>query len=370
MKLLCLNCKGGEGISIVYWQAERTPAMKIWRRPIVSLLAVGALTIGAHTTADAQDFYRGKTITYNIATATGGSWDVYLRVVIKHLTRHIPGNPSIVLQYMPGAGGARALNYSYEVAPRDGTYIATPLPTSLLFAQLDPATVAAKPRDFQWIGRFAKTQDVIFVWHGANIASLDDAKKSSINMGVSGVASNLFFDIMMANRFLGTQFKPVLGYQGTAEIDLAIERGELEGRAGPWDGLVATKAGWLNDKKLNVLAQIGIDKLPALADVPLLSDLVSDKKDKAAAELISAYYTVGRVIYTPPRVPSERVNELRAAFMAAMSDPAYERDVQTAKLSSGEAMSGDALQALLTKIFSADPDTIVLAKKAIATDKN
>ncbi|MDF2119671.1 hypothetical protein PY365_29335 [Roseiarcaceae bacterium H3SJ34-1] len=344
--------------------------MDIWRRPIFSLLAVGTLTIGAHTTADAQDFYKGKTITYNIATATGGSWDVYLRIVIKHLTRHIPGNPSIVLQYMPGAGGARALNYSYQVAPKDGTYIATPLPTSLLFAQLDPATVAAKPRDFQWIGRFAKTQDVIFVWHGANVASLDEAKKRSINMGVSGTASNLFFDIMMANRFLGTQFKPVLGYQGTAEIDLAIERGELEGRAGPWDGLVATKSGWLNDKKLKVLAQIGIDKLPALADVPLLGDLVSDKKDKAAAELISAYYTVGRVIYTPPGVPSERVNELRTSFMAAMSDPAYEQDVQTAKLSSGEAMSGDDLQALLTNIFSADPDTIARAKNAIAADKN
>lgn len=313
-----------------------------------------------------EEFYKGKSITYNLATTPGGSWDIYLRVLTKHFADHIPGRPTFIMQYMPGGGGIKALNYLYKVAPKDGTYIATPLPTSLLFAQLNADTVAARPTRMNWIGSMAPTQDVISLWHTVPAKSLDDARNVQLSMGATGTASNTFFDLMLANKFLGTKFKPVLGYQGTSEIDLAMQRGEIQGRAVPWDGWVSGKPDWLRDKKINTILQIGLRKSPEIGNVPLLGDLIDNAEDKTIANLVAAYYTMGRTIYTPPDVPADRVAVLRKAFTETMTDPAYIAEAKAHRLGTGEAISGAELQELVDKTFSASSAVVAKAKAAIS----
>jgi tripartite-type tricarboxylate transporter receptor subunit TctC len=188
---------------------------------MASMLAV----IPAAQAQSVADFYRGKTITYNLAVPDGASWGLYARTFIEHLRKHIPGEPLVVLQVMPGGGGVAAGNHIFNVAPRDGTIIGTPLSTAMVFAATDPNQVMYDPRKFSWIGSMAVVQDVITVWHTAPVKTLDEAKRIELIMGATGKGSNSFQDIALANNLLGTKFKPVRGYKGGAEINIAIERG-------------------------------------------------------------------------------------------------------------------------------------------------
>jgi len=312
-----------------------------------------------------EDFYKGKVISYNLATTPGGSWDSYLRVFTKHFPKHILGNPGIIIQYMPGGGGIRALNYVYTIAPKDGTYIATPLPTSLLYAQMNPKETPAKLDQIVWIGSMAPTQDIISVWHTGPVKTVDDAKRIEITMGATGAGSNTFFDLMLANHFLGTKFKPILGYQGTAEIDIAIERGELGGRAVPWDGWVTGRPQWLAEGKLIHLMQVGLKKSAEIGDVPLLSDLIKNKDDKEIADLVGSYYTLGRTIYLPPNVPGDRVKLLQDAFVKTMKDPEYLAEAKAIKLNTGEFLSGSEIESILKKTLAISPQVLERAKTII-----
>ena len=209
-----------------------------------ALFASAMSTISASIASAADsvtDFYRGRTINHLLATTPGGSWDVYLRVLIKHLIDHIPGRPNIVLQYMPGAGGVKMLEYMHSIAPKDGSVIATPLPTSLHASALNPLSANFKPASSIGSEALREIQDVISVWHESPVKTIDDARKISAKMGVTGTGSNTYFDIAMANSLLGTKFQPVRGYRGSVEIDLAIERREVDGRANTWDGWAAAK---------------------------------------------------------------------------------------------------------------------------------
>jgi tripartite-type tricarboxylate transporter receptor subunit TctC len=311
------------------------------------------------------DFYRGRTINHLLATTPGGSWDVYLRVLLKHLGNHIPGRPNIVLQYMPGAGGVKMLEYMHSVAPKDGTVIATPLPTSLHASALSPLTANFKPAQFNWIGSLARIQDVISVWHENPVKTIDDARKMSAKMGVTGTGSNTYFDIAMANNLLGTKFQPVQGYRGSVEIDLAIERREVDGRANTWDGWAAAKPDWLKAGLVIQLVQIGRSKLPEIGDVPLFSELVSAPEDKRLVEFLSAGIAVGRTVFMPPDVPIERVEAVRRAFQATMEDPAYIVDSKARNLTVGESASGQEIQDLVTKAFAASSALIDRANKVL-----
>jgi tripartite-type tricarboxylate transporter receptor subunit TctC len=307
------------------------------------------------------DFYRGRTINYVLATTPGGSWDVYLRVLIKHLGNHIPGQPNVILQYMPGAGGVKTLEYMYGVAPKDGTTIATPLPTSLHFAALNPQRASFKPHEFQWLGSLARVQDVISVWHEHPVKTIEDARKTELRMGLTGTGSNTFFDIAMANSLLGTKFKMIQGYRGSVDINLAMERREVDGRANTWDGWAAAKPEWLEKKLVVHLVQIGRARLPDIGDVPLFTDLVSAPEDKQLVEFLSAGIAVGRTVFMPPGVPAERVDALRTALQATMKDPAYIADAKALNLEI-DWTPGQELQELVTKAFNAPPAVIERAR--------
>jgi tripartite-type tricarboxylate transporter receptor subunit TctC len=337
-------------------------------RPIAILCAAAALAMTAAPQARAEsvaDFYRGRQIEYNLATSTGGSWDVYLRVLSNHLGKYIPGHPKIVIQYMPGAGGVKALNYMYNAAPRDGSYIGTPLSTALLYAVLNPGKVKFDAPKFHWIGSMARIQDVISVWSAGPIKTIEDARKQEVKVGATGRSSNSFLDIAMANNLLGTKFKPVLGYKGGAEINLAIERGEVQGRANTWDGWATAMPQWLTDKKIINLVQLGPSKLAEIGEVPLFGDLVKDPKDKPVVDFLSVGLTVGRSVYMPPGTPPERVAALRQAFEKAMKDPAYIKDAEAHKMSTGDWKSGAEIQTVIERTFSSPPEIVKRAKAAL-----
>lgn len=334
----------------------------------LAILALVALTVAADPARgdNVGDFYKGRTINYFLATTAGGSWDVYLRVLINHWVKHIPGNPAIVVQYQPGGGGVKTLEYMDGIAAKDGTAIATPLPTSLLYSALNPRSVSYQPQRFQWIGNMARTQDVISVWHTVPIKTIAAAREAVATMGVTGPGSNTFFDIAMANSLLGTKFKMVQGYRGSVELDLAMERRETDGRANTWDGWAAAKPDWLANKWVVHLVQIGLSRLPEIGDVPLFVDLVKNPGDRQVAEFLSGAIALGRTIFAPPGVPAERIAALRRAFDATMTDPAYLEECKARNLSTGEWMTGRQMEGLMDRMFASPPELIERAKATIA----
>ena len=302
--------------------------MRIFRAFMPGAIASAWVLLMSLPAAKAQqsvaDFYRGKTITYNLAVPDGASWGLYARTFIEHLRKHIPGNPTIILQVMPGGGGVVAGNHIFNVAARDGTVIGTPLSTAMVFAATDPKAVLYDPWKFSWIGSLAVVQDVISVWHTAPAKTLEEAKKFELIMGATGKGSNSFQDVALANNLLGTRFKAVRGYKGGAEINIAIERGEIHGRANTWDGWPGAHPDWIRDKKLIHLLQLGPRKLPEIGDeVPLLRDLVQPGEQRAIVDFIGAQLAMGRGVYAPPGIPKDRLEALRAALVATVKDPAY-----------------------------------------------
>src|SRR5262249_2630147 len=203
------------------------------------------------------DFYGGKTINYILAVPDGASWGLYARTFTEHLRKHIPGNPTVIMQVMPGGGGVAAGNYIYNVAARDGTVIGTPLSTAIVFAATDPQEVMYDPRRFSWLGSLALVQDVVTVLHTAPATTPEAAKRTELIMGATGKGSNTFQDVALANNLLGTKFKPVRGYKGGQEINLAMERGEVQGRATTWESWPSANPDWLRDKKIIQLVQLG-----------------------------------------------------------------------------------------------------------------
>lgn len=336
---------------------------------VIARTAAAAMVTLAAATASAQqsvaDFYRGKTIIYNLAVPDGASWGLYARTFIEHLRKHVPGNPTIVLQVMPGGGGVAAGNHIFNVAVKDGTVIGTPLSTAMVFAATDPGQVQYDPRKFSWIGSMAVVQDVITVWHTAPAKRLDDAKRVELIMGATGKGSNSFQDVALANNLLGTKFKPVRGYKGGAEINIAIERGEVHGRSTTWESWPGSHPDWLAEKKLVHLVQLGPRKLPEIGDeVPLFRDLVSGEQQQIV-DFIGVSLAMGRAVYAPPGVPKDRLEALRAAFVATMKDPAYIAQAKKLKLDAETWQTGEAVERIVDEAFSLSPGLVQKAKAAI-----
>lgn len=327
-----------------------------------------ALTVASAATKaeSVADFYRGKTISYNLAVPDGASWGMYARNFVAHLPKHIPGNPSIVLQIMPGGGGVIGSNYMYNIAAKDGTAIGTPLSTAIVFAATDPKEVMFDARKFNWLGSMAVVQDVISVWHTAPAKTIEEAKRTELIMGATGKGSNAFQDVALANNLLGTKFKVVRGYKGGADINIAIERGEVQGRANTWDGWPTAHPDWLRDKKLIHLVQLGPRKHPEIGDdVPLMRDLVKGGEERSIVDFIGLSLAMGRGVYAPPGVPPERVAALRAALVATMKDPAYIADAKRLSLDSVTWQPGEAIEKVVNDAFSLPPTLIEKAKAAI-----
>jgi tripartite-type tricarboxylate transporter receptor subunit TctC len=279
------------------------------------------------------DFYRGKTIELAIAGAAAGGYDVAARTIANHMSRHIPGNPIIIVKNMPGAAGLIVTNYLYNVAKRDGTVIGmptsnVPLEPRLKLLSPDGGNVKFNLRDFAWIGTPLQEPQVTWVWHTAPAADVDDLKANQILMGATTASADNAVLPMLVNALVGTKMKVLTGYQGQNEINLAAERGEVQGNNTGLSNLTVNKADWLRDHKVRILLQFGNERLPQLADVPTAAELASSEADRAMLRFYGLKFTMARPLLIPPGVPAERTAALQAAFAATMTDDAYIEEAQ------------------------------------------
>jgi tripartite-type tricarboxylate transporter receptor subunit TctC len=330
---------------------------------VLSLLAVCAAAVSA----SAQEFYRGKQLTVLVGGTAGSGVDQSARLVGRYLGKHLPGNPTITVQVMGGAGGIRVVEFLHSVAARDGTVIAALPPGPLLEPLIGARKASYSMADFNAVGAMSKDVSVCVSWHDEPFKTIDDVKAKEMVVGGTGAGSNPDVFPVVLNRLLGTKFKLITGYVGSQEIALAMERKEVQGRCG-WGiaSVKSTRPDWLRDKKLNVLLQLALEKSPELPDVPLVFDLLTNPADKQLMTLLLAPLSVARPFLAPPGLPPERVAELRKAFMTAMADEELRAEGAKIGLDDIDPTSGADMQKLLQQIY-ATPESVVEQARAILT---
>jgi tripartite-type tricarboxylate transporter receptor subunit TctC len=312
--------------------------------------------------ADAQsvaDFYRGKTVNVLIGVGVGGEYDLQARLVARHIGKHIPGNPLVVPQNMTGAGGIKMANFLYAHAARDGTNIGmlgNNFPVTQAVGGQGVQFDAAK---FLWLGSMAPVVETMAVWHTAGVKTIDDLRTKQIVAGASGKGAITYIYPSMMNEFLGTKFKIVTGYQGGNQINLAMERGEVQARNNTWSSWKATKPTWLRDKLITIVVQAG----PRARDLdaPSVEELAKTPDDRKVIELVTSGTHLGRPMATTPDVPADRLAALRAAYRATMVDPEFRAEAAKANFEVAPVY-GEDMQKIVERIMST-PKTITSRAK-------
>jgi tripartite-type tricarboxylate transporter receptor subunit TctC len=334
---------------------------------VITRAAVAALSLAlAHSGASAQSadaFYREHNLTIIVGTEPGGGYGIYSRLLARYMAPLMPGDPDIVVQYMPGASGRRAAEYLHSSAPRDGSVIGT-IEQNIPFTQLvSRETVRFDVRDFNYLGNLASTVSTVVVWHTSGVKTIEEAKDKELVIGATGVSGTTKVFATLLNEVVGTRFRVVTGYPGGNDINLAMERGEVDGRASyAWSSLKSGRPEWLRDHKVNVLVQIGLHKAPDLPDVPLLLDLAHNSADRDVVRLYSAGLELGRVFLAPPGVPADRLDVLRSAFQSAASDPHFRAEAARLDVEI-EPMSGDEVRNIILELTAIPPEVIERARK-------
>jgi tripartite-type tricarboxylate transporter receptor subunit TctC len=332
----------------------------------VTVLAALAVMQGAAFADAVGDFYKGKTITFLVGSGYGGSYDLYARALAGPLSKHIPGNPAVVIKFTGGAGaGLPAAIQMQKTAPRDGTIFCMTQQT-IVVSQSVQAVAAGKydVRTWNWIGLIAPIRNMLAVWHTASAQTLDEAREKEVVIGASAVSSPTYIVPKIVNELYKTKFKIVLGYHSAADLNLAMERGEIQGRGASWLSVVTETPAYITEKKLKPLIVDGLTKEPGLPDVPRLIDLAKTPNQKAAVTLISSSSEFGRAVFFPPGVPAERVTALRRAFDETMKDPDFLADARKRQLPV-EPQTGEELNKVAAKVIGASPEAVALAKKLL-----
>ena len=320
-------------------------------------------TVRAETDAE---FFKKKGIVFHIGYGVGGGYDAYARALAHHLSRHVPGKPKIRPQNRPGAGSMRLANELYNVLPQDGSaigMISRSTPAEVLFGN---KLAKFDPTKFNWLGSTNNEVSVCVAWHATGIKTLDKYLHGGTLVGGTGSGSETSTYPKVINNVLGANLKLVFGYPTGTSINLAMERGEVQGRCSwSWTSIKTSNAQWLRENKINVLLQMSTSKHPELTEmkVPWIMDLAKDKRSRQILTLIFASQAMGRPIVAPPGVPENRVKALRAAFDATMKDEAFLKEVRDRKLELA-SISGVEVQSLVTDIMQTPPDVVQAAKEA------
>ena len=334
------------------------------RRSADAFLLALALLADAPARADSvADFYRGKSITVVSAGEAGGAHGVYAQLISAHIKAHVPGNPSIVIQHMVGAGGNLAMNYLYNAAPRDGSYIGVPLQDLIVNARIGVAAVKYDPAAALYLGGADVTRTTVTVMKASGVASLEDARRKEVLMGASGKSGQNYVIPTVLNNVLGTRFRVVMGYPGINAVNLAMERGEVHGHAVSWPVIAGTKKEWIAQKLISNLVTIALEREPELPDVPALAELVTSDDNRTLIALLTAPAALGRAWVAFGDIPKDRLAALRAAFAATMADPAFLADAAARGLPI-RAVDWQAQQAIAAQIL-ATPDATVARLKGI-----
>jgi tripartite-type tricarboxylate transporter receptor subunit TctC len=331
-------------------------------RPLAAsvIMLAGAITASAQTP---EQFYRGKSIDLVIGYPTGGSNDFYSRLLARHLGKHIPGNPTVVPRNTPGAGSFLALNQVFNVAPKDGTVLALAAPTATLDEKLGTQGVRFKTAELNWIGRIDSATNVVFTWKTSKVKTFEDALKYEVSLGGTGVGSTVSIYPTVMNNVFGTKFKLVMGYRGSNEAMLAVERGEVEGHSTAWTAVKVAHPNWIRDKEISILVQFAIKRHPELADVPTAIDLARNDDERKVLGAIMAAAEIGAAFSTTPRVPADRVLALRRGFDETMKDPEFLDEAMRSNISVGP-LPGEELQKLIVDVSSLPPDLLAKVRTA------
>jgi tripartite-type tricarboxylate transporter receptor subunit TctC len=308
------------------------------------------------------DFYKGKTISILMGTNPGGSYDLYGRVIGDHIARYIPGNPNIIMEHMPGAGGVIAGNHLYGPGPQDGTKIL--LSHSIPLAEkLEPKGVRFESAKFQWLGTFDAIAHTMAIWHDQKVDTMEALKTKPLVIGSFAKGHLTYQWPALMKYVLGTNYQVITGYRSGADCNLAMERGEIHGWAASWENLAGTRPQWITDKKVSILVSYTLERKKQIPEVPTLLELAPpDKKD--IVEFITAGTPFGRAMTVGPGVPADRVAALRKAFDDVMKDPAFLADAAKRNLDIDPHPASYA-QALANKLASASPELVARVKTAI-----
>jgi tripartite-type tricarboxylate transporter receptor subunit TctC len=326
-----------------------------------------AVVLGLTGTVLAQsaaDFYKAGNVDLYIGFSVGGAYDLYARVLGRHIGAHIPGAPTLVPKNMEGAGSLRLANYLYRVAPQDGSAFAT-------FARgiaFDPLLIgkgdAFDAQKFNWLGSANNEVSVCVVLKGSGVTRFEDMFSKEVAVGGTGTSADTDQFPRVINGVLGTHFKIVDGYPGGNDVVLAMERGEVQGRCGwSWSSVLSTHKAWLDEKKMLVLVQLSLVKHPDLPEVPLIMDFAKTDEQRAILKMVFARNVMGRPFVAPPNLPAERVATLRQAFMDTMTDRDFLADAGKTKLEINP-VPGAAVEQLVKEVYATPPDIIAKAKAA------
>jgi tripartite-type tricarboxylate transporter receptor subunit TctC len=316
-----------------------------------------------------EQFYRGKFVDMVIGYPPGGSNDIWGRLLARHLGKHIPGSPNVVPKNTPGAGSFLAINQVYTTLPKDGTIVAIGAPTAVLDERLGSQGVRFKSSELNWIGRIDPNVNLTFMWHSAPVKTFADALWHEATLSGTGAGSTVSVLPTVMNNVFKTKFKLIMGYRGSNDAMLALERGEVEGHSTSWVALKVAHADWVRDKKVSFLVQYSLSRHPELAGVPTAVELGRSEEERTILGTIMASADIGSAFFTTPGVPADRLTVLRRAFDATMKDPAFLDDVQRSTLAVGP-MTGEDLQKLVAQVINLSPDLLEKVRAAYLSNQH
>ncbi|HEY7296429.1 MAG TPA: tripartite tricarboxylate transporter substrate-binding protein [Xanthobacteraceae bacterium] len=335
-------------------------AVRMQSQLAAAVLTALALVSPANSAAKAQsiaEFYSGKTVIIYVGYSPGGSYDFYPRVFARYLGKYIPGNPTVIVQNMPGGGSLRAANYVYNVAPKDGTALGVVTQTVMLEGPLGTPGVKYDAARFSYVGRMTGVLETMISWYEARAKTIGDVRKYETIAGGTGPTSPTEGYPRLLNAFAGTKFKIVTGYNGTAEIMLAMERREVDALENSWNSIVRTRKEWVEQKKINVLIQAALQRSKELPDTPTLVEMGETPEARAALAFYTSSAAVSRSLLGPPGIPANRLTALRDAFQATTRDPEFLVEIEKSQ-SEFDPAPGEFLQDLAKKV-AATPAAVV-----------
>jgi tripartite-type tricarboxylate transporter receptor subunit TctC len=333
-----------------------------------SAVALFAMAVFATAPVDAEsvaDFYRGRSVDFVVGSGAGGGYDIYARLLARRMGEHIPGKPTLIVKNVVGGGGIRASNLLYNVSPRDGSVIATVSRAMITAPVLGIEAAKFDANMFTWFGNLTGEDSVCVAWHTAQVKTWDDLKKTKLIVGTAAPGTSTYtFPALLKNMF-GARFDLVTGYPDASQTVLAMERGEVQGICQTYSTIKATHPSWIKDGTVNVLTVVGLRRNAELPDVPAAAEFATTKEQQRIIKLVLGPELIGRTVFAPPALPSDRVAALREAFMATTKDRQFLADAARQNLEIAPT-GGQEIQELVADILSAPPDMVTKAKAMLA----
>jgi tripartite-type tricarboxylate transporter receptor subunit TctC len=336
-------------------------------RWLLAVLSIGILTLPQAASAQdaVADFYRGRTVTLIVGYSAGGGYDTYSRILARHLGRHIPGTPTIVVQNMPGAGSLKMTNYLYNVAPKDGSTIGIFSRGMAMEPLIGGTNVAFDSTKMTWLGSGTNEVSVFVTWHTSPVKTWHDVVTKDFTVGGEGSGSDPDTYALLLKNAFGAKLRLITGYPGTAEIAIALERGEVDSRASwSWSSLKTLKPNWIAEKKVNFPVQLNLTKGAELQDVPLITEFATSDKQRQMLKLILSRQEMARPYAAPPGIPEDRKAALRKAFDETWADPELLAEMK-ARGQEVNPVSGATLDKLIAELYATPKAVVAETRKAI-----